>query len=113
MPLLQEALTGLVCNLVVSSSWRHYYGAEQLLGHFPPALRSRIIGFTGNVHNGEWARYQEIQDYVMAHKLLEWRALDDSLIEFPVACSQLLQCDPAIGIDKQHVVQIRQWLERK
>ncbi len=112
MPILMRAVEGFDCVIVISSSWRHYFEIEKLLGRFPESLRSRIVGCTGDVETGKWPRYQEIQNYVRDHAISDWRALDDSFMEFPENCPQLLLCDPTIGMDDQHVDAIRKWLKQ-
>lgn len=110
LPLLQAALSKSPCEIVISSSWRHYYEAEQILGHFPEELRRKIIGFTGDVHIGRWPRYQEIQNYLNSNKNPDWRALDDSFIEFPLKCPKLLLCNPNMGLDTPQLALLKEWL---
>lgn len=110
VPLLQEALEGHACEIVISSSWRHYYTQQELLSHFPPPMRQRIVGFTGEVHVGKLPRYQEIQNYLMNNGNPSWRALDDSFIEFPKQCPELLLCDPNVGLASRQMTQLIEWL---
>ncbi len=62
-------------------------------------------------HAGKWPRFQEIQNYLMAHGNPNWRALDDALIEFPKRCKELLLCNPNVGIDVSQANDLTHWLE--
>jgi len=110
VPLLQQALADHCCTIVISSSWRHHHSAEQLLALFPSTLGARIVGFTGEYYVGRWPRYQEIQNYRMANGNPNWRALDDSYLEFPKACPELLLCDPNVGLGAAQAMALSKWL---
>lgn len=62
LPLLEMALSGYECGIVISSSWRHQYDFAQLVQHFPVSLRGSVVGATGSPHIGKWPRYHEILD---------------------------------------------------
>lgn len=111
IPVLKQALAGLECDIVISSSWRNFYRTEELLAHFPQTIRQRIVGFTGAAHIGKWPRFQEIQNYLMTHGNPNWRALDDALLEFPKRCKELLFCNPNVGIDIAQANDLTHWLE--
>jgi hypothetical protein len=110
MGCLALALAGSRCRIVISSSWRHHYPLTALLDWFPDDLRLRIVGATGPAEFGRWPRHREILAYVNKHRVAAWRALDDSWIEFPPGCPELIVCDPNRGLDAQQVTEIRTWL---
>ena len=110
MDCLATALAGHRCCIVISSSWRHHHPLPALLDRFPDELRQRIVGATGPAAFGRWPRHQEIVAYVNKHGLTEWRALDDSLIEFPPQCRELIVCDPNRGLDTPQIAALLDWL---
>ena len=112
LPLLEMALSGYECGIVISSSWRHQYDIAQLVQHFPVSLRGSVVGATGSPHIGKWPRYHEILDYCQRHGIQEWRALDDSFLEFPSPCKELILCNPNIGIAPPQVNALEQWLRQ-
>ena len=109
-PLLSDALDGLACDIVISSSWRFHFPPDELPGYLMPLLRERVVGFTGPAVVGRHARYMEIQSYVKRRAIVSWRALDDSFFEFPDNCPQLILCDGSIGIQEPQMVALRKWL---
>lgn len=111
MGCLATALAGHRCRIVISSSWRHHHPFPALLDRFPDELRRRIVGATGPVASGRWPRHQEIVAYVNKHGVTAWRALDDSLIEFPPQCRELIVCDPNRGLDTPQIAALLDWLE--
>ena len=108
---LQATLAGTDCEIVISSSWRHHHIPQELLARLSPAIRVRVVGFTGNAHIGKWPRYQEIKNYLMDNGNPSWRALDDSRNEFPPGCAQLLWCNPNRGIEGPQVTALNKWLQ--
>ncbi len=111
--LLGEALAGSRCAIVISSSWRHHYSLGELIEALPSSLRDRVIGATGDPHVGRWPRYNEIATYLrQVGGGAAWRALDDSWIEFPEACAQLIVCDPNVGFAGTQAAQLRRWLAK-
>ena len=40
----------------------------------------------------------------------DWRALDDSINEFPAKCTQLVACDPNRGFEVPQMQALRRWL---
>ena len=44
------------------------------------------------------------------NKLADWRALDDSFLEFPNYCDELILCKGKEGITEQQLVQLSTWL---
>ena len=78
MNLLEEALGNESCQIVVSSSWRFHMDLAKLRGQFSSNMRERILGITGEPYIGFYARFHEINAYVQAQGIDDWRALDDS-----------------------------------
>ena len=111
-PLLNELLRELPCPIVISSSWRFNLDLSQIKSKFEEPLSSLIIGKTGPPEIGRWPRYSEIKKYLQLNKpLVDWRALDDSFLEFPADCKELILCNPKSGITEKEILQIRHWLE--
>ena len=99
------------CDMVISSSWRNAFPLATLIRYFPPALRPSVIGATGEPHRGPFPRYEEIKTYLRRHRpLADWRALDDSWIEFPKQCPELIRCDPNHGLQEPQVRCLQTWL---
>lgn len=112
LPLLEAAVLGYECGIVISSSWRHRCSLLELTEHFPASLRRSILGTTGPAHYGKWSRYQEILNYCQAKGVRDWRALDDSFLEFPSPCKELILCNPNIGLDTEQLTALKHWLMR-
>lgn len=111
LDLLDQALSGGDYGLVISSSWRHHYSLPELVDLLPESVHPHILGVTGEPYVGRWPRYREILAYFERHQgQSDWRALDDSWIEFPAKCPQLIACDPNLGIQAAQVAAVRQWL---
>ena len=110
LPLLETALSGYECDIVISSSWRHHHSLQDLLEHFPASLRRSVVGTTGPPHVGKLPRYQEILNYCQANGVRDWRALDDSFLEFPSPCKKLILCNPNTGIDTKQLIALKHWL---
>jgi hypothetical protein len=109
--LLADALAGSHCRVVISSSWRHHFPLRKLLSSLPMAVQRLVVGATGAPHVGRWPRYNEICTYVRLHSPgSDWRALDDSWIEFPRSCPELIACDPNVGLALAQAEQLRHWL---
>jgi hypothetical protein len=111
LPLLEAALSGYECDIVISSSWRHHHSLQELVEHFPATLRRSVVGTTGPPYIGKWPRYQEILNYCQANGVRDWVALDDSFLEFPSPCKELILCNPNTGIDAKQLTALKQWLE--
>jgi len=97
-------------DVVISSSWRFQLGIDDLIARLPTAVGSLVSGVTGPAHVGKHARWNEIQTYCKAHKINDWRALDDSAFEFPTGCTQLIRVDGAQGLTIREVEQLTEWL---
>lgn len=102
------------CNIVISSSWRFHVDLEEIKLRLPDVIQPHIIGVTGNAYIGQYARYHEIVGYLYDRDkhFAEWKALDDSWIEFPEGCENLIQCNPNTGITDQEVNLLIEWLKK-
>ena len=43
--------------------------------------------------------------------LTDWRALDDSFLEFPDDCQELILFHPKNGLTEKEIMKLRSWLE--
>lgn len=113
--LLAEVLAGVECDIIISSSWRHHDHLSDIIARLPSSLQPLVRGATGDPFIGRWPRYNEIMTYLRHHHGLgaSWRALDDSLIEFPPNCPELIACNPNVGFDVAQAKKLRLWLERR
>ena len=110
LPLLESALEGCDYTMVISSSWRFHLEMEDLKKHFSSSVRDKIVGVTEDAYIGAYARFHEINAYVLQHGIVNWRALDDSYWEFPQGCSQLIRCNPNKGLTPHEVKLLTEWL---
>jgi hypothetical protein len=79
MHLLEEALVGKDCQIIISSSWRFHQLFKYLQSLFPESLRGQVAGVTGDAFVGRWPRHSEILiDVSNRGAQGRWRALDDS-----------------------------------
>jgi HAD domain in Swiss Army Knife RNA repair proteins len=108
--LLESALDGHQCDVVISSSWRHHYSYLELLNFLPTGLQKKVVGVTGGAHIGKWPRFSEIQNYILQHGCANWRALDDSFLEFPPRCPELIRCNPNDGVTTEQAKLLGIWL---
>lgn len=108
---LAEALSAGACEIVIASVSRFHYAFEDLKRRFPEPIRSSIVGTTGEVPAGKYAKHRAILDYLSRRPETSWRALDGSFLEFPSNCrEQVILCDPRIGLDDPQVHELRRWL---
>ncbi len=114
MHLLEEVLIGKDCQIIISSSWRFHHPFKYLLGLFPASLREQVAGATGDAFEGRWPRHSEILiDVSKRTSQGRWRALDDSWIEFPKDCPELIRCNPNNGMGSKESDELRSWLRSK
>lgn len=108
---LDDTLRGQACAVVVSSSWRHAYSLDHIRERLPRGLAARIVGCTGDALFGPQARFREIRAWLQAERLTQadWRALDDSVREFPPGCPHLIACSPN-GLGARELRAISAWL---
>ncbi|PUE28052.1 hypothetical protein B9Z35_12765 [Limnohabitans sp. Jir61] len=60
---------------------------------------------------GRHARFKEIQAYVRAYGIKDYKIIDDSKFEFPEAVGEaLILCNSSIGIDAAQIKQLESWL---
>ena len=112
--LLEEVFSKHQCNIVISSSWRFHVDLAEIKLRLPDAIQPYIIGVTGEAYIGKYSRYHEIVGYLYGRDkhLAEWRALDDSWIEFPEGCKNLIRCNPNTGISDREVELLIDWLKK-
>jgi len=105
-PLLWKIIEKYPVNLVVHSSWRHLYSAEELIARFPTEMQPRIVGVTEGRE-----RHQSILNYVCMNEVARFAVLDDSPEAFPDNWPNLIVCDSQRGINDDGVLaKIRQFL---
>jgi len=110
MGLLIDALQKNPCSIVISSSWRFHHDLDQLKKYLDP-ISNLIIGTTGVPYVGRFPRYNEIKEYMNQHApFADWRALDDSFIEFPKICPELILCNAKTGITHNEIKKLVEWL---
>jgi len=113
LPLLESALESCDYTMVISSSWRFHMEMEDLKKHFLFSVQNKIVGVTGDAYIGAYARFHEINAYVLQHGIVNWRALDDSYWEFPQGCGQLIRCNPNSGLTHREVKVLSEWLSQE
>jgi len=97
-------------RIVISSSWRFHFNQAEILARLPPQIARQVQGVTGDAHVGRYARWHEINNYCLRHRIHDWRALDDSAFEFPPGCEELIRCDGARGVTEREVGELVRWL---
>ena len=99
VPLLWQIIEPHPVDLVVHSSWRHLYPAEELIARFPVAMQSRIVGVTEGRE-----RHQSILNYICMNDVQRFAVLDDSPEAFPEGWPNLIVCDSQCGINDDEVL---------
>ena len=110
-----DALAALLanhpCNIVISSSWRFHYEFDEIKSFLPFEISQLISGTTGEAHIGKWPRYNEIKNYMIDQRIFaDWRALDDSFLEFPKYCQELILCQGKEGLTEKQLLELSSWL---
>jgi hypothetical protein len=101
------------CKIIISSSWRLHYSINELKELISPELGEMIDGKTGDAFIGQWPRYNEIKEYLKLYSpFANWRALDDSFLEFPPDCPELIKCNPNTGLSNNELLQLQRWLKQ-
>jgi hypothetical protein len=101
------------CKIIISSSWRLHYSINELKELISPELGEMVDGKTGDPFIGQWPRYNEIKEYLKLHSpFANWRALDDSFLEFPPDCPELIKCNPNTGLSNNELLQLQRWLKQ-
>lgn len=113
-PVLAGLITEFPCQIIISSSWRFNYNIDEIKEKLPKAIAKNVVGVTGDAYIGPYPRYNEIKEYLISRNksLYEWRALDDSKIEFPNGCNDLILCDPNTGITSKQIQELKKWLQK-
>lgn len=93
-------------RLVVHSTWRHEYNLDELR-ELLDRLGSRVIGATEG-----GGRLEGIEQWLAEHPgVTSFRILDDDANDFYRVPEELILCDPALGLSKQHTrQQLMDWL---
>ena len=110
LDLLTEAISKNPCRIVISSSWRFHNDLDHLKS-FLPTIQEFIVGTTGDAFIGKWPRYNEIKQYLNRYDpWADWRALDDSFLEFPKYCQELILCQGKEGLTEKQILELSTWL---
>lgn len=75
------------------------------------SLSEQVVSLTGSTKLGRYCRYEEIREYVAVYQVVDWRALDDSVNEFPSHEERLIACNPKTGLDERQIRAIEAWLD--
>ncbi|MFZ4538204.1 HAD domain-containing protein [Propionivibrio sp.] len=106
-PLLWQIIEPYPVELVVHSSWRHLYPADELIARFPAAMQPRIAGITEGRE-----RHQSILNYACMNDVKRFAVLDDSPEAFPGNWPNLIVCNSQRGINDADVLEkIRTFVE--
>ncbi len=101
-------------GIVIASTWRHAYPLTELKRNFSPDIGARIVGKTPMLEEegDEHARYEEIREFMRHPQLAgaQWIAVDDSDVEFPPGCANLVLCDSDHGFDADAAKALRELL---
>ena len=113
-PILAALLTEYPCQVIISSSWRFTHSLDEIKEKLPKGIAKNVAGVTGDAYVGPHPRYNEIKEYLMSHNksFFSWRALDDSKLEFPNGCTDLILCDPNTGIATKQILELKKWLQK-
>ena len=113
-PVLAGLMADFPCQIVISSSWRFSYNLDEMKDKLPKVISKNVIGVTGDAYIGPYPRFNEIQEYLLSRNksLYGWRALDDSKIEFPNGCTDLILCDPNTGLASKQIQELKKWLQK-
>jgi hypothetical protein len=113
-PILAGLITEFPCQIIISSSWRFTHSLDEMKEKLPKAIAKNVVGVTGEAYIGPYPRYNEIKEYLTSRNisLFAWRALDDSKLEFPNGCTDLILCDPNTGIASKQIQELKKWLQK-
>lgn len=112
---LEDSCNNYSCEIVITSNWRITNTIDEMILRLPPNMRSKVTGATGILKEKKHKRFEEIKNYLEDNKLhdVSWAALDDSYWEFPNSCSNLIKCNPNVGLALAQQVKIEHWLSDK
>ncbi|MFM7533515.1 MAG: HAD domain-containing protein [Rubrivivax sp.] len=111
MPLLERTVGQAQVDLVLLSCWDFASDLERTKAVFPAGLRSLVVGRTTQESGALYKRFKEIQNWLRANPVTDWRALDSDPLDYPDACSELIRCSPAIGLSVAQVESLNLWLQ--
>jgi hypothetical protein len=97
-------------DVVVSSTWRFHYKLSEIKLKLKK-LGERVIDVTGENFPGTYARYNEIKEYSEFNQIVDWRAVDDAISQFPENETRLIYCDSKIGVTQYQIDLLKKWLE--
>jgi hypothetical protein len=85
-------------RIVISSTWRLFFGMSELRAVVSADIAARIVGATPPPDDEP--RHAEIMRYLKQHAThaTEWVAVDDAVEEFPRGCPYLIRCDARSGL---------------
>lgn len=119
LPVLTDALEGMRCDIVVSSSWRHHMEIVEIAAHLG-ALAARVIGVIPSVsfrpqgcESPRFIRQVEVERWLDMHapeESVPFIVLDDDASGFEPGWAPLLLVDAAHGLTPTDGEQIRRWL---
>jgi hypothetical protein len=113
-PLLRNFLSANPCEIVISSSWRLHFSLDELKERLQPPFTNLIVGQTGPREIGRCSRFTEIKNYISKNSPQAiWRALDDSIKDFPIDCPELIHCDPYEGITEKEIILLSNWISSR
>ncbi len=112
IPLLEELTSKYDFQIVISSSWRFHYSLPELKAKLGKKLGDIVIDMTGEACGSYHARFNEISEWLEFHPKCDWRALDDSKVEFPADCRNLILCDSRIGVNQSQITELVEWLKK-
>jgi hypothetical protein len=110
-PRLAGILAESDCAVVISSTWREHFSLNELRAKLPRDLGERLVGVLGPDQRGPHIRHKNILVWLEQQAgAVNWRALDDSVSDFPPNCPQLILCDGRTGLSDAQELELRGWL---
>ena len=109
---LENFCSNFSFEIVITSNWRITNTIDEMILRLPLNMRGKVTGTTKVIQAKKHKRFQEIKNYLEENKLhdVSWIALDDSYWEFPNFCSNLIRCNPNVGLTIAEQVKIVHWL---
>lgn len=106
-------------DVVISSTWRHHYGLDELREILPPIPPERIIGITPTLsrnpdsHFPDAIRGQEIEEYLHRDPCDRYVILDDYAKEkfLPDQRDKLIQTEKSVGITDENIAAAKKCLD--
>lgn len=97
-------------RVVVTSTWRLSHDLEDLRGWFSRAFAPRVIDVTPYLGEGAGVRQREIEQWLQAHAVRGWLAVDDEAQLFSPACPNLYITSSKEGLDQNALLGLRNHL---